>query len=261
MADDEDDYMSNIFVEETNPHKSTLSKPKNISRKRELENKQEKINAKTRVQPRHIVEKESRTKGLATAIAEDNPGFKLLAKMGYKVGTGLGAKSDGRSEPVPITVKAGRTGLGRDSALKEAQVRKQRMHAIVKEKRVKVEKVQHKQFRERMRDKFNYKQVEQDLYKSQKVCLHLDQGINIEKPKFDFFWPSSALGYDDEEEDEDSEEFDEEEISSDDKLATLTDYLRKEHLYCIWCGQNFNDQDDLNQNCPGDTAACHHDDW
>nr|CAB3250459.1 G patch domain-containing protein 11-like [Phallusia mammillata] len=256
--DEEDDYMSNIFVEEPNPHKSLLCKPQKVARKHELENKRKDLNAKSRVQPRHIVEQESRTKGLATAITEDNPGFKLLAKMGYKIGEGLGAKGEGRTEPVPVDVKSGRTGLGRDSAVKEAQARRQKMQVVVKEKRAKLEKIQHKQFRERMRDRFNYKQVEHDLYKSQKVCLHLDESSDIERPKCDFYWPSIVT---EDEQNEDSEDDDDdEEISPDDKLILLTEYLRTEYFYCIWCGHRFSDKNELSQECPGNTAACHDDD-
>ena len=36
----------------------------------------------------------------------------MLAKMGYKSGEGLGKSSSGRVDPIPITVKTNRKGLG-----------------------------------------------------------------------------------------------------------------------------------------------------
>lgn len=57
-------------------------------------------------------------------------------------------------------------------------------------------------FHTRMRGKFNERQCESDLYKSQKVChqLHCEDGVD--GPEFQFFWPSKAV----DEEDEDRED-------------------------------------------------------
>ena len=66
------------------------------------------------------IEVDKREEGLAQSIAEpSNKGFAMLAKMGYKAGSGLGKEGEGRLEPVGVEVKMGREGLGRDTALRE----------------------------------------------------------------------------------------------------------------------------------------------
>lgn len=42
--------------------------------------------------PRSQLETEQRDEGLKSAITADNKGYKLLEKMGYKPGTGIGKK-------------------------------------------------------------------------------------------------------------------------------------------------------------------------
>ena len=41
------------------------------------------------------------------------------------------------------------------------------------------------------------------------------------------------------------------------RLEDVTAYLRSEHCYCIWCGCQFDSQDDLQNQCPGNTRAAH----
>jgi len=41
------------------------------------------------------------------------------------------------------------------------------------------------------------------------------------------------------------------------KLTALTDYLRLQHRYCVWCGTQFESDEDLQLNCPGPNAEAH----
>ncbi|KAJ3148194.1 hypothetical protein HDU86_007542 [Geranomyces michiganensis] len=50
-------------------------------------------------------------------LPEDNIGYQLLLKMGWKRGTGLGAAGEGRVEPVRIYVEDGGLGLGKREQL------------------------------------------------------------------------------------------------------------------------------------------------
>merc|ERR1711990_1246323 len=62
-----------------------------------------------------------RGEGLNTKLSEaepENKGLKLMMKMGFKVGSGLGKDGEGRKEPVPINeVKTDKKGIGK--AMKE----------------------------------------------------------------------------------------------------------------------------------------------
>jgi len=60
-------------------------------------------------------------------LSADNKGFQLMAKMGYKAGSGLGKQPDARTEPVGITIKSGRGGLGREAAVAELTLKRQEM--------------------------------------------------------------------------------------------------------------------------------------
>ncbi|XP_072942491.1 uncharacterized protein [Epargyreus clarus] len=54
----------------------------------------------------------TQTADLDTCIAPDNKGFKLLEKMGWSKGEGLGKDSQGDTEPVPLISNEGKSGLG-----------------------------------------------------------------------------------------------------------------------------------------------------
>ena len=45
-------------------------------------------------------------------LSETSMGFRAMEKLGFERGKGLGRNSDGIAEPIPITIKVGRGGLG-----------------------------------------------------------------------------------------------------------------------------------------------------
>ena len=65
---------------------------------------------------------------LKVPIPESNVGYKLLQKMGFTPGTGLGKDSKGRVDPVPISLKADKMGLGKDTELKAKREEKRVKH-------------------------------------------------------------------------------------------------------------------------------------
>jgi len=67
---------------------------KNVARQYKNEARHRAMNQANREQnkPHRQLETEQRDEGLKSAITADNKGFKLLAKMGYKPGTGIGKK-------------------------------------------------------------------------------------------------------------------------------------------------------------------------
>lgn len=52
-------------------------------------------------------------------LSQDNVGFRMLHKMGWKEGSGLGKGEQGTTEPVPVEQRASRSGLGSSSPGKE----------------------------------------------------------------------------------------------------------------------------------------------
>ncbi|XP_076817375.1 G patch domain-containing protein 11-like [Clavelina lepadiformis] len=254
MVDEEDDYMSDKFLQvATN---ETLNDSISVVRKRKMEKNKSESDLKSKTKPKHVLEREQREKGLSTGLSHDNLGFKLMAKMGYKKGEGLGRKGEGRAEPIPFSVKANRSGLGKESSEKEKLRRREKLFKVVAEKRQKLESIRREDFRSRMSGKYANRQTERDLHKSQKACRELDENSSVKDPLYAFYWPDSLKT---EEELDDEEEPEEEEYTLEEKLTLVTDYLRKEYFYCIWCASKFNDEDDLVKHCPGDTASAHDD--
>ncbi|XP_060081576.1 G patch domain-containing protein 11-like [Ylistrum balloti] len=295
MSDDsEDDYMSDAVLlqcKDTRPGLVSSRQAKNYQR----EEKQKQAKLKNTVKPKKVIENEKREEGLKAAIGSENKGFALLAKMGYKPGMALGKRGEGRSEPVPIELKDGRGGLGRDTQVKRKQAEAVAFRAMISHKRQKMELRQKQHFMSHMSNRFSEQQAERDLYKSQKVCEQLDSQMDIKEPEVYYYWPASHLkhlkkkaqqhvceeeDYDDDfnddrndgipkkplrslhdyEEEEDEEEEEEEVIDTvpiTEKLQILTKYLRTKHVYCVWCGTRYNDAEDLESSCPGSTSEAH----
>lgn len=255
---EEDDYMSDLFIQNSTTNESCLNTQRNLVRKRKLEKHTIDSNLKNKIKPKRVLEKEQREKGLATSISGNNLGFQLMQKMGYKEGEGLGKKSEGRFEPIPIQVKANRFGLGKESSDKAKLNIRKELRKIVAEKKLKLESLLRNDFRARMRQKYVNQQTERDLRKSQNVCSQLDLAEEIKEPLYNFFWPSHMFPDPEEEEDkEEEEEEKDDEYSPDDRLAMITSYLRRQYCYCIWCASQFNDMEDMIDNCPGDTSNAH----
>ena len=49
-------------------------------------------------------------------------------------------------------------------------------------------------------------------------------------------------------------------LELEDQMDILTEYLRSNYLYCQWCGIEFEDAKDMDDNCPGDDRRDHDDD-
>ena len=75
--------------------------------------------------------------------------------------------------------------------------------------------------------------------------------LSLEKHHFDIGYPVEIIDTEEEEE--------EVEIPPDEMLKIITEYLRTDYLFCIWCGITFENADDLNSNCPGNSRDDHDD--
>ena len=96
----DDDYMSDKFL----PENIVDVKPGLIAK---YTKKRLQANDPPQQKKRKLLESEARDEGLSKSITQNNKGFALLAKMGYKEGMGLGKKGEGMKVPIPVEVKAG----------------------------------------------------------------------------------------------------------------------------------------------------------
>lgn len=114
-------------------------------------------------QSKQSMEQTQREIGLSSALSSDNKGFAMLAKMGYKQGDAIGRSASGIVEPISVQVKSGRSGFGRESALKQLEEYKERLRRAKAEMNEENAGPSLEQFRQRMAQKTNEKQLQSDL--------------------------------------------------------------------------------------------------
>ena len=81
----------------------------------------------------------------------------------------------GRIEPVPITFRTGRGGLGEETERKRRQQEVTSMRVVMIQKRQKREATFRSDYRAERSKMMHERQAESDLYKSQRVCEQLDE--------------------------------------------------------------------------------------
>ncbi|VIO99323.1 G-patch domain containing protein [Brugia malayi] len=282
----DDDYMSDTYTAvDTRPGIAiTQTQRRNLK----VEAKRvENIERLRNLSKRSEIEKKIRDDAMAKPISEDSKGFLLLSKMGYKRGMSLGVKKEGCNEgikiPITVEMKTNRTGLGHDT--EEAEKRRQRMDLYQRAvlERAKANEVLMDDFSIRKRRAVRMKQISKDLKKSRKVCQELDARNGLELPTSSHFWPVYKVMKEDDislktRKNEESEcitecftyfngnmapndlnidELPENEITE--WLMELTIYLRAAHCYCVWCGAQYDSNEELENNCPGRTREEHED--
>ena len=210
----------------------------------------------------------------------------MMAKLGFKPGAALGASSNpnARTEPLSISVKEDRGGVGMQNEKK----RKFREEAEGVEKKQKAEEGD---YRERVGREREEKRVEGMFWGAMRVLEGLEQpegGDKVPVKKVNLLWRglvrerrekekerrarydlhqslSRSAAYEDAEEDEldkqalgkeeeDVDEIDEElenflGLGGKNRLRRLVEYLRQEHQYCFWC--KFKYEDEKMDGCPG----------
>ncbi|CAG8538546.1 3868_t:CDS:2 [Funneliformis caledonium] len=256
---DSDDYMSSKFLTEPPPEPSPSL---TYSERR----RQKKLSNKGYNKPRFELEKEHRDQALAKRIdTEENesPGLKILKKMGYEQGKGLGKDPSniGRTEPLNIELKQDKLGLGMATEIKH----KAQAELAKVAKRTRVEE---DSFRERVRQEKLDKRVKGQLRKLQTICETLDTKHGIED---NIYWRHEET-IDDELEnnnDEDKILFEEQVVEDKEdqieerkakgfeglepreQLDCVLRYLREKYQYCFWCGCEYGSAEEMDQECPG----------
>lgn len=194
----------------------------------------------------HEQEKETREKGLSTAISAENKGFQLLAKMGFKPGASLGKSQSGLKEPINVIVKDSTAGVGREDHVKKIK----QMKDVAMKKR-------EQSFKAANVEKSIMWTLKRDFYKAQRVCEELDFRENVKVPNEVYFWTRETmrkLRQKDVEGSESESESDDEEYEeqiTEENLFHIIDYLREKYMYCLYCVFTATSQEDLQTNCPG----------
>ncbi len=138
-----------------------------------------------------------------SSLVPTNKGFNLMLKMGYQVGNTLGksSKNDAQEdldendaskrevdskkrhllEPIRVTLKSDRTGLG------QQEERKQKIDEIneyikrMNENRSKFVKCTTDQYLENKKSQFQLRKLRHNLHKTQRVCFQLDSTVKVTK--------------------------------------------------------------------------------
>lgn len=284
-SDEVDDYMSMTVTEPTNSQGKETYTQRRIRKQREAE---------ARSHPRSKAEitaaaDAAREDALQTALPNDSKGFQMMAKLGFKPGSALGASTNtnARTEPLGIAVKEGKGGVGMENEKK----RKFREDAAAVEGAQKKMEVDQGDYRERVGREREEKRVEGLFWGAMKVAEGLEQpemGMKVPLEKVNVLWRgllreraekerdrrmrydlhqslTRDRQYEDAEEDrhdrqalgkevEEVEEEDEEldgflKLEGRERLRKLVDYLRVQHFYCFWCKCKY--EDESMEECPG----------
>lgn len=181
-ADEEDDYMNMTFEASAPPKKSeTLTQ-----RKKRLAREAE---TKGRPKSKAEIAKEEQEKRDAALKSNTmdtaNKGFKMMAALGYKPGTALGAsrstpdgvKDDRLLEPIGMEMRDSRSGIGADAEKK----RKFREEVEAQQDTEKKRKVDAGEFRERQQKEREEKRTEGQIWGAMKVCEKLEEEDETEQ--------------------------------------------------------------------------------
>ncbi|KAJ3126917.1 G patch domain-containing protein 11 [Physocladia obscura] len=271
-GDDDEDYLSMTF-EDPKVTKTNLTYAE--KRKREIELGRMRGAIKS-TREREI---EARDAGLKTnVLTEDNKGFAMLAKLGFKKGMTLGKEVNGTTtklaEPISVALKSGIGGVGLESAQREKQLNQSK----------KIESAHHQSeqdFRSISFKKQLDRKISIDLVNARKALQQLDEAAGV--PRSECWLPErkhkllneepniksdvleargeyyKELAADGEEQDELTCEEDSafEMMEPGEKLLHVNEKLRSEYFYCLWCGDRFNNFDEMISVCPGSTKGDH----
>ncbi|XP_053159316.1 G patch domain-containing protein 11 isoform X2 [Hemicordylus capensis] len=216
MDDTEEDYMSDSFIninQDIRPGMPMLRRMKESFKKEE---KQKEANEKSRQKSLKVQEKEQRDAVLNVALGNENKGFAMLQKMGYKSGQPLGKSGSGIVEPIPLNITTGRSGLGHEEVKKRKAEENLENYRRKMHMKIQSEKQTADLFKMRMKTKREQLQVKRDLEKSQKACQQLDMQKGLEFPKEVWYWLRPS-----EEKEEDVDEEEEEEEEEDDAIKKI----------------------------------------
>lgn len=184
VEEEDDDYLTMTFEEPAASAKHETLTQRKRRQAREAE-------VKGRPRPKAELAAEEKTKREAALknneLDTSSKGFKMMAALGYKPGTALGAARSTESnespdtrllEPIGLEIKEGRSGIGADAEKK----RKFREQADALEDDTKKRKVDEGDFRERQHKEREEKRMEGQTFGAMKVCERLEEDEAAQRP-------------------------------------------------------------------------------
>ncbi|KAF2634952.1 G-patch-domain-containing protein [Massarina eburnea CBS 473.64] len=162
QSDEEDDYMNMVFDDAPKQPKYETALQRAARKRKEGE---QRSRQKTKAE-READAEAAREASLATALPETNKGFKMMAKYGFKQGDALGKSEDARKEPIKVTIKEDRGGIGLESE-KKRKFRQTYEEAARAAKKMKEEEGD---FLEERRQQEKERKAERDLDNAQRTA-------------------------------------------------------------------------------------------
>ncbi|TPX49474.1 hypothetical protein SeMB42_g02604 [Synchytrium endobioticum] len=282
-SEDEDDYMSAaILASASTAHPQ--QPPQTYSQRRAAALAKQQA---SHLKPLRVREQEARQEAFDTRIDATNVGFRMLSRLGYREGMGLGRQPGAIVEPIPIVLKNDRLGIG----IRTTSNKRHSSAAGERDEEDSIHLKTREEYRSAMNSRFQMRHVAELVQKARRACESLDTGVGSERNKY---WMPLPVASDEEmssqtklfdvigssQEEYSHEAFDEggrKKASKDDganaqeenvvndfdvleppqQLQDITEYLRDTHHYCIYCGTKYNDRLDLGSSCPGNKEELH----
>jgi hypothetical protein len=169
--EEEEDYMNMVIAEPTKPREKETYTQRRLRKERESEARGRVKSKAEQAADEAAARDAALSKSLFTdpATTSTNKGLAMMAKMGFKPGVALGSKDNAgaRTEPIVISLKENRGGIGLDSEKK----RKFREEVEKEGKRVKAEEGE---YRERLRKEREEVRLEGQVGAAMRVAERLD---------------------------------------------------------------------------------------
>ncbi|KAI9220377.1 hypothetical protein BC828DRAFT_405875 [Blastocladiella britannica] len=176
--DDDDDYMSAAFLDNAPPPPPADTYSQRRKRAFHQLNPAPAAPAPTSAREKLAVD-------MQKPLPASNVGMKLLMRMGFEEGAGLGKDGQGIAEPLAVQLSAGRVGIGAAAAAREVEESESKRRKLITD-----QALDHGQFREWRGARFMQRTLEQDIAKARKICFQLD-GQHEAGEAFSHFWPVS----------------------------------------------------------------------
>ncbi|KAF5592078.1 coiled-coil domain protein [Fusarium subglutinans] len=169
--EEEDDYMNMSFDDPTPVKETSIQRTQRLKRESRARGI---IKSKEQIAEE---EEAAREKALSTSMLDDakakkSKGLAMMAKMGF-TGGGLGKKTEdgaapGRIEPIKVSVKDDRGGIGLDNE------KKRKVREAAEERDIKAVKMDPDEYRERVRKEREDARLEKQFFAAQRTAERMD---------------------------------------------------------------------------------------